>query len=182
LVKDLILRFKCGSVFDPTEGGGTVRDVVSGINKYLRRDIYYEGRDLKTGWNILTSPIPEKQFDLVFYHPPYHDIIQYSEDPRDLSNCQTLEDYEIKLNQSAEKFSKALRPGGIMAILIGDKRKNGEYNVLMRTFLMNRRIGKLKAVIIKLQHKCKSNKKVYNSRNPFLIPIKHEYCLLFQKI
>lgn len=41
LVKDLILRFKCQSVFDPSEGGGTVRDVVSGINQYLRRSIAY---------------------------------------------------------------------------------------------------------------------------------------------
>jgi hypothetical protein len=28
LVKDLILRFKCQSVFDPAEGSGTVREVV----------------------------------------------------------------------------------------------------------------------------------------------------------
>ncbi|MEW5910366.1 MAG: hypothetical protein AB1659_11240, partial [Thermodesulfobacteriota bacterium] len=91
LVKDLILRFNCRSVFDPAEGSGTVRDVVVGINQYLRRSIDYEGRDLKSGWDLMSDPLPEKQFDMVWYHPPYHDMIQYSDKPRDLSNCLSLE-------------------------------------------------------------------------------------------
>jgi len=39
LVKDLILRFGCKSVFDPAEGSGTVRDVVAGINQFHRNSI-----------------------------------------------------------------------------------------------------------------------------------------------
>ena len=68
-----------------------------------------------------------------------------------------------------------------MAILLGDKRKNGSYHVLIRTLLMNEKIGELKAIIIKIQHHCQSDKKEYGTRNPFLIPIKHEYCLIYQK-
>lgn len=180
LVKDLILRFNCQSVFDPAEGSGTVRDVVCGINQHRNRSIQYEGRDLKNGWNIQESQLPYRQFDMVWYHPPYHDIVQYSSKPDDLSNCPTPEDFETKLNQSIERVFKAVKPGGILAILIGDKRKNGEYNVLMRTLLMNQNIGQLKALIIKVQHHCRSNKRSYN-QNPFLIPIKHEYCIIFQK-
>jgi len=181
LVKDLILRFNCQSVFDPAEGSETVRDVVSGINKYLRRDINYEGRDLNKGWDILTNPLPEKQFDLVWYHPPYWDIIRYSDNPKDLSKCRTLEDFEFKLNQSVERLYKALRPGGLLVILIGDKRKEGTYYALFKTLLLNKNIGELKAIIIKVQHNCSSDRTAYNSRNAFLIPIKHEYCLVFQK-
>ena len=70
LIKDLILRFNCKRVFDPAEGGGTVREVVSGINKYLRRNIEYEGRDLKEGWDIMTNPLPEKQFDFNWLQRP----------------------------------------------------------------------------------------------------------------
>jgi hypothetical protein len=181
LVKDLILRFNCQSVFDPAEGSGTVRDVVSGINKYLRKDIYYDGRDLKTGWDILTSVMPEKQFDLVWYHPPYWDIVRYSADQNDLSNCPTLEDFELKLNQSVRRLFGAVKPGGILAILIGDKRKHGNYYPLFRTLLINQGIGQLKAIIIKVQHNCMSDRKNYGYQNPFLIPIKHEYCLVYQK-
>lgn len=181
LVKDIILRFRCQSVFDPAEGGGTAKDVVKGINHYLRKNICYEGRDLKNGWDIMTSPMPDKRFDMVWYHPPYYDIIRYSDDQKDLSNCESLQDFELKLNQSIERLFEVVKEGGILAVLIGDKRKNGNYTVLMRTLLMNRNIGQLKAVIIKIQHHCRSDRVFYNSRNPFLIPIKHEYCLIFQK-
>ena len=181
IVKDLILRFNCRSVFDPAQGGKTVKDVVEGINEHMKKAIRYEGKDLKQGWDILKNPMPEKQFDMVWYHPPYWDIIKYSNSPHDLSNCKTLEEFEDKLNRSAERLIKAVRSGGIMAILIGDKRKNGNYYALFRTLLFNQKIGQLKAILIKLQHNCKSNQITYSSKSPFMIPIKHEYCLIFQK-
>jgi hypothetical protein len=68
-----------------------------------------------------------------------------------------------------------------MVILIGDKRKHGVYYPLLRTLLMNPNVGELKAIIIKIQHHCQSDNKEYGARNPFLIPIKHEYCLVYQK-
>lgn len=182
LAKDLILRFKVESVFDPAEGSGTVRAVVQGINLHRQKNIQYEGRDLTQKWDILTGPMPEKKFDMVWYHPPYWDIIKYTNDPRDLSNCNTIEEYEGKLNHSVERLLGALKPGGIMAILLGDKRKNGNYYALIRTLLMNEKIGELKAIIIKIQHHCQSDKREYGTRNPFLIPIKHEYCLVYQKV
>jgi hypothetical protein len=180
LAKDLILRFKVESVFDPAEGSGTVREVVEGINEHKGKRIQYEGRDLGQGWDILTSQLPADRFDMAWYHPPYWDIIQYSGDRRDLCNCSTLEDYETRLNQSAERLFQAIKPGGILAILIGDKRKNGTYYPLMRSLLMNPGLAELRAIIIKVQHHCQSDRKEY-AGNPFLIPIKHEYCLIFQK-
>jgi hypothetical protein len=181
LAKDLILRFKAQSVLDPAEGSGTVREVVEGINKHKSKRIHYEGRDLRQGWDILTSPLPGNQFDLAWYHPSYWDIIRYSNDNRDLSNCTKLEDFESKLNQSALRLFQAIKPGGILAILIGDKRKNGSYYPLMRSLLMNPGLGELRAIIIKVQHHCRSDSKEYPAANPFLIPIRHEYCLVFQK-
>jgi hypothetical protein len=181
LAKDLILRFKIQSIFDPAEGSGTIRDVVNGINVHKQTSIHYEGRDLTQGWDVLTGPMPEKQFDMVWYHPPYWDIIRYSNEQKDLSNCATLEEFENKLNRSAERLIGALKPGGIMAILIGDKRKNGIYYPLLRTLLINPKVGELRAIITKVQHHCQSDKKDYRTNNPFLIPIKHEYCLIYQK-
>jgi len=181
LVKDLILRFGCQSVFDPSEGGGTVRDVVTGINQYLKKDIEYEGRDLRQGWNLMTSPLPDRQYDMVWYHPPYWDIIRYSENRYDLSNAQNLDEFEAMLNLCVERLSQMVKRGGIMAVLIGDKRKSGQYYPLFKTLLMNDKIGQLKGIIIKIQHNCRSDKRTYEQSNPFLIPIKHEYCLVFQK-
>ncbi len=180
LIKDLILRFHCQSVFDPAEGGGTTKDVVMGINRFLKGEIRYEGRDLIDGWDVLSSELPGEQFDLVFYHPPYWDVIKYSNDERDPSNCPTLEDFELWLNKSIERLFQTVKPGGILAVLIGDKRRDGKYYVLMRTLLMNNNIGSLKSIIIKVQHNCGSDRRLYLN-SPFLIPIKHEYCLIFQK-
>ncbi len=168
LVKDLILRFGCQSVFDPAEGSGTVRDVVAGINHFLRRDIAYEGRDLRHGWDILTGHLPERQFDLVWYHPPYWDIVRYSDSPNDLSNCQSLEEFELKLNCSVERLFRTLKPGGIIAVQIGDKRKDGRYYPLLRSLLFNPSIGELKAVIIKVQHHCRSDSKELWTKKPLL--------------
>ena len=130
----------------------------------------------------MTGQLPEDQFDMVWFHPPYWDIISYSNDPKDLSNCRTLEEFENRLNRSVERLMATLMPGGIMAILIGDKRKNGTYYPLIRTLLMSEKIGELKAIIIKIQYHCQSDKKQYPGRNPFMIPIKHEYCLVYQKL
>ena len=69
-----------------------------------------------------------------------------------------------------------------MAILIGDKRKMGAYYALMRTLLVNPNIGQLRSIIVKIQYNCQSDSRLYSSKNPFMIPIKHEYCLVFQKI
>jgi hypothetical protein len=55
LAKDLILRFKAQSIFDPAEGSGTVRELVDGINNHKGKSIHYEGRALHQGWDILTS-------------------------------------------------------------------------------------------------------------------------------
>lgn len=137
LIKDLILRFSCQSVFDPAEGSGTVKDVVDGINRNRRKNIRYEGRDLRKGWDILVDPLPSSQFDLVWYHPPYWDIIRCSDNPRDLSNCKTVEEFEVKLKQSTERLFECLKPGGILAVLIGDKRKSGKYYALFRILLLN---------------------------------------------
>jgi hypothetical protein len=61
------------------------------------------------------------------------------------------------------------------------KRKEGRYFTLFRTLLKNLDIGYLKAIIIEVQQKCRSDRIFYSLKIPFLIPIKHEYCLIFRK-
>ncbi len=94
------------------------------------------------------NPLPEKQFDLVWYHLPYWNIIHCSGNSQDLCNSNSFEDFEFKLNKSVERVFRSVRPGGILAIVIGDKRKEGMYYVLFRTLLTNDNIGERKAIII----------------------------------
>ena len=53
-----------------------------------------------------------------------------------------------------ERCYRALLPGGRLAVLIGDVRKAGRYTPLIRDVLNFP--AQIRAVIIKVQHNCKS--------------------------
>jgi len=48
-----------------------------------------------------------------------------------------------------ERLFQALKPGGILAVLIGDKRKDGRYYPLFRSLLFTPSIGELKALVVR---------------------------------
>ena len=71
LSEDLFLWLKPKQVVDPMCGSGTTGDVAS------RMGISCWQNDLHSGFNILRDELPVMG-DVVFFHDPYHDIIQYS--------------------------------------------------------------------------------------------------------
>lgn len=86
-------------------------------------------------WHIVDewqehSPEPEPfQFDLVILHPPYHDIIQFSDKPEDLSNCKDVNRFLMQLYVVAFNISEYLKPGGYVGLVIGDIWIRGEARV-----------------------------------------------------
>ena len=74
------------------QGSGTVRGVVEGLNRYKKKGISYWGGDLNTSFDLTKQDIPGK-FDFAWIHPPYWNIIRYSERQGDLSNCETYEQF-----------------------------------------------------------------------------------------
>ena len=156
-------------------GGGTGKDVAIelGITNSLHLD-------LNNGWNALIDEIPSGA-DFIFSHPPYWDIIKYEKQrgkysEYDLSNNMPYEEFINKLNIVNEKIFHSLVNGGRHAILIGDVRKKGQYYSIIKD--MNW-FGELESHIIKVQHNCLSDNKVYS--NCSFIPIKHEHILVFKK-
>ncbi len=59
--------------------------------------------------------------DLVLLHPPYHDIIKFSDRPDDLSNAPGLEEFLKMFSQVVQNAYSLLRPGRFMALVVGDK-------------------------------------------------------------
>ena len=181
LIKDLLLRFQARRVFDPMEGSGTARDVVAGINQHTSRQISYTGKDLHAGFNLVSDPVPGR-FDFIWWHPPYADMIRYSGNPGDLSTCPSYQEYLHRMRQCLEKLHDALLPGGVLALLIGDLRRQGTFTPIFHDILQMQ-IGELKSIIIKVQHHTASSRKTYQfsseERRKWTIPIAHEYCLLF---
>ena len=88
---------------------------------------------------------------LVVMHPPYHDIITFSDDARDLSNAPTVERFLEQMGAIAERAAAVLDRGRYLALVIGDKYAGGEWIPLgFRTMeaIMQRGFS-LKSVVVK---------------------------------
>jgi DNA modification methylase len=126
---------------------------------------------------------------LLILHPPYADIIKFSDRPDDLSNAPTtaafLDGFEIVARNGYE----LLAPGRFAALIIGDKYANGEL-VPLGFWCMERmnRVGfKTKAIVVKNiegneKGKGKSaNLWRYRALAGGYYIFKHEYIILFFK-
>ena len=93
-----------------------------------------------------------KQVQLVIMHPPYHDIIKFSENnPNDLSNAPTVDAFLKMLGDVVDNTFEVLEKGRYLALVIGDKYTNGEW-VPLGFYTMNevlKRGYKLKSIIVK---------------------------------
>ena len=151
LLKDLLLRYRAKSLGDPMQGSGTSRDVVAGLNKYKKASISYWGGDLRQGFDLTKQDLPGK-FDFVWIHPPYWNIIHYSNnDPNDLSNCESYETFRNLLMVCLRRCYEALEVGGRLAVLIGDVRRRGKYTPIVKDVL-NLPYGEIRSIITKVQH------------------------------
>lgn len=65
-------------------------------------------------------------FKLAILHPPYWDIIKFSENPEDLSMSEDVEDFTGKLARLAEGIIPAMVHGSHIALVIGDIYRKGE--------------------------------------------------------
>lgn len=128
--------------------------------------------------------LPDESIDLICTHPPYADIIQYSEDINgDLSHL-SIKPFLMEMGKVAEESFRVLKKGKFCAILMGDTRKNGMVQPLafetMRIFEL---AGfKTKEIIIKEQHNCKATGfwKTNSIKHNFLL-LAHEYLFVFKK-
>ena len=142
-------------------------------NVYLRRG---DARNLNF--------IPSESIDLICTHPPYADIIRYSQNnPEDLS-CLGVPLFLEEMRCVAQECFRVLKPHRYCAILMGDLRKRGHIMPLgfevMRLF---NDVGfKTKEIIFKEQHNCHSTGywRANSSRKSFLL-IAHEYLFVFDK-
>lgn len=169
------------TLLDPMSGSGTSAVVAQhlGINSVLY-DLNPQPAYGRGGWNALKDDI-DASADLIFFHPPYHDIIQYSgnmwgkPNPDDLSRCPNYNDFLEKLNLCIRKFYMALRNDGRLAILVGDIRQKGKFYSMQKDIM---RMGDFESFIVKGQFNCVSDRKTY--KKPF-IPVVTEYLLVYHK-
>lgn len=170
LLIDLIATYRPQRVLDPMEGSGTSREVCADMG------VDYTGFDVRNGTDSLHDDIGSG-YDLIFWHPPYHDMKRYSDDPRDLSQAGSVTMFLALLRTGHARFMELLNPGGRLAILIGDLRRAGRYLALTaETAMLDR--AHLEGIIIKIQHNVSSNQTRYSGA---FVPILHETLTIYRR-
>ena len=132
------------------------------------------------------SALADGSFDLVLTHPPYMNIIRYSDGliAGDLSNVGSLPRFCDEMQTIAGELFRVLKPDRYCAILIGDTRKGRHYvplafNVMQR-FLKAGFV--LREDIIKVQHNCKTTERWKpKARAGKFYLIMHEHLFVFRK-
>lgn len=207
VARNLILRYSNEGdiILDPMIGGGTTAIEAKILNRNI---ICSDVSDvaLKRTRDSLNFPVENNSWqkivkrdarnlgkaenesiDFILTHPPYADIIKYSEGEidEDLSNIHEIDEFADEMEKVARELFRVLKPGKFCAILIGDTRRQKMYQPLayrvMDRFL---NVGfQLKEDIIKRQYNCKATGFwVEKSKQSNFLLIMHEHLFVFQKI
>ncbi|MEQ2401758.1 TRM11 family SAM-dependent methyltransferase [Peptoniphilus hominis (ex Hitch et al. 2025)] len=203
--RNIILRYSKEKdlILDQFAGGGTTlveakllnRDIIGidvndvALNRCKEKiDFQHEGADgkvfLRKGDARNLDFIPDDSIDLICTHPPYANIIEYSENiEEDLSHLKINEFLEEMKKVASESY-RVLKKDKFCAVLMGDTRKNG-HMIPLSFYVMQvfENAGfKLKEMIIKEQHNCKATGfwKTNSIKYNFLL-IAHEHLFIFRK-
>jgi DNA modification methylase len=130
--------------------------------------------------------IDNGSIDLIITHPPYLNIIKYSEGKiaDDLSNIGSLKKFLVEFELAVKGLYRVLKPDHYCAILIGDTRRKRHfvpiaYN-MMTLFLKNGFV--LKEDIVKVQHNCQTTPKWRSMVDKYdFYLIMHEHLFIFRK-
>lgn len=212
--RQLILRYtkKNDIVFDPFVGSGTTAfeaeslgrnfigiDIQENLVELLKTKVdnkeYFSEILVGNSSNIdIFVKIKEnlnfksrKNVQFAILHPPYADIIKFSEDENDLSNCKSMLEFLAKFSQVIQNTLTILEKDRYLAIVIGDKYAKGKW-VPLGFYCMNEalKLGlTLKSTIVKNMegNRAKQNKEAiwkYRALSSDYYIFKHEYIFIFK--
>jgi DNA modification methylase len=210
----LILRYtkKNEIVFDPFVGSGTTAyeaeslgrhfigvDIQSKLIEHIKNKVdnknYFaelitgDSTDQKTFFNIteILNKRKRKNVQLAILHPPYADIIKFSDLKDDLSNTKSLKEFLEKFSAVLGNTIKILEKGRYLAIVMGDKYTQGKW-IPLGFYCLNeaQKLGlTLKSIIIKNMegNRAKQHKESiwrYRALSSDYYIFKHEYILIFR--
>lgn len=202
--RNVILRYSSegDTVLDQFVGGGTtaVEAKLTGRN-FIGFDINPAAVELtqkKLDFEYNTSAeisvklgdarkleLSDDSIDLICTHPPYADIINYSDGIDGDLSLLSIKPFLAEMGIVAAECYRVLKKDKFCAILMGDTRKKGMVQSLaFETMKLFELAGfKLKEIIIKEQHNCKATGywKTNSIKYNFLL-LAHEYLFVFKKV
>lgn len=146
------------------------------------------GDSASSDFAAVLEPLGQSSVQLAILHPPYYDIIKFSEDDRDLSNAPSVDAFLEMMGRVVGNVAEVLDRDRYMVVVIGDKYANGEWVPLgFRT--MNEVLARgfsLKSIIVKNFEETsgKRQKKElwkYRALAGGFYVFKHEYIFVFRK-
>ena len=165
---DLIKKENNKNFFEFIEGDS------SNINTFIKVD------------KIIKENNNEKA-QLAILHPPYFDIIKFSDNKNDLSNANNINEFLIEFNNVIKNVKTILKKDGYLAIVIADKYSNSEW-VPLGFYCMQEAQKEgllLKSIVVKNMegNRAKQNQEAiwrYRALNSDYYIFKHEYIFLFK--
>ena len=212
--RQLILRYtkRNDVVFDPFVGSGTTAyeaeslgrhfigvdiqpELIEHIKSKVDNKNYFselitgDSTDQKT-FSDITKILEKKQrknIQLAILHPPYADIIKFSNNSKDLSNAKSLNDFLNLFSLVVNNTLGLLEKNRYLAIVMGDKYTQGRW-IPLGFYCLNeaQKLGlTLKSIIIKNMegNRAKQNKEAiwkYRALSSDYYIFKHEYILIFK--
>lgn len=153
-----------------------------------------EGDSLsKETYSVISKILLEKfntnKVQLLVLHPPYHDIIKFSDKENDMSNCKNVDDFLLKFEKMIDNLLPLLEDNRYCVLVMGDKYENSQW-IPLAFYCMNVLINKgliLKGTIIKNSVNTKGkagsdNIWKYRALASDYYLFKHEYIFLFKKV
>lgn len=147
------------------------------------------GNSLKVDYKKELKPFGIDKIQLAIMHPPYWDIIKFSDDEDDLSNAQNLDDFLQSMATLTKNVKSVLDKKRMLILVIGDKYDSGEWVPLaFETMQVVKNQGfKLKSIVVKNFNVTKAkltNGALWRYRSivgGFYI-FKHEYIFIFENV
>ena len=203
VIRNLILRYtKEGDlILDQFAGGGTSLieakllnrniigidinpDAIECCRSKIKFDVGEGKVEIKKADARKLDFINGESIDFICTHPPYTNIIKYSDGLEGDISLLGYEGFLTAMEQVARESFRVLKKGKYCTFVIGDVRKNGLVKHLgFDTMTVFENVGfKLKEIVIKQQHNCKMTakwEKISIEKNFFLLA--HEYIFVLRK-
>ena len=209
-----ILRYtkKNEIVFDPFLGSGTTAYEAESLNRnfigidiqkklvnYVKKNIepknnfsdliISDSTKIETFEKVkeILNNHKKKKVQLAILHPPYANIIKFSDLKNDLSNAESLKDFLEKFSAVLKNTIEILENGRYLVIVMGDKYTAGKW-IPLGFYCLNeaQKLGLiLKGIVIKNMegNRAKRNKESiwrYRALSSDYYIFKHEYILIFK--
>jgi DNA modification methylase len=141
----------------------------------------YQPKLLKANSTNLKGIVPDNSVDFIFAHPPYSNIIKYSNNIEGDLSLLELNEFLNQMKLFSRECFRILKKDKYCAILIGDIRKNKNI-IPLGFYIMNIFIETgftLKEIIIKEQHNCKRTSYWSKNINRDFYLLAHEYIFIY---